>query len=117
MKVAKNKNVIRRQRRQSRIRAVVSGTTERPRLSVFKSNRYLYVQLIDDSKGTTLGNASTKGMKGKTMTLRAEELGKKIAEVAKTKKVSKVVFDRGGYLYTGKIKAIADGARSGGLEF
>ncbi len=95
-------------RRHKRIRSRVSGTLERPRLSVFKSQKYLYAQIIDDTKGHTL--AASKGVK-------AEEVGKDIAKKAITAKIKKVVFDRGGYLYIGKIKTIADSAREGGLEF
>lgn len=108
----------RKTRRQERIRAALAGTTERPRLTVFKSNTTVYAQLIDDSKGTTLASASTTAMKGKGKGLEhAAEVGKTIAKKAAEKNIKKVVFDRSGYIYTGKIKAIADGAREGGLEF
>lgn len=95
-------------RRHKRIRSRVSGTAERPRLSVFKSQQFLYAQLIDDTKGHTLASAKSK---------KAEEVGKDIAKKGIDAKIKKVVFDRGGYLYIGKIKAIADSARAGGLEF
>jgi large subunit ribosomal protein L18 len=96
------------ERRHKRIRAKISGTAEKPRLSVFKSNRYIYAQLIDDEKGATL--AATSGTDG-------TKVGTDLAKKALAANISKVVFDRGGYLYAGKIKAIADGARAGGLQF
>jgi large subunit ribosomal protein L18 len=95
-------------RRHKKIRATISGTAERPRLSIFRSNKFIYAQLIDDVKGHTLGQAS--GPEAKTV-------GVEIAKKAKTAKIEKVVFDRGGYLYTGQIKAVADAAREGGLVF
>jgi large subunit ribosomal protein L18 len=106
-------------RRKHRIRAVVSGTTERPRLSVSISNAHVTAQVIDDTKHVTLAYATTVGQKSVTgtMTERAEWVGKEIAKKAKLKKVSKVVFDRGGRLYHGRIKALADAARQAGLEF
>ncbi len=106
-----------RERRHRRVRSKVKGTAERPRLSVFKSNRDIYVQLINDESSKTLAAASSVEMKGKKMMEKAVAVGKMIAEVAKTKKISKVVFDRGGYVYTGKVKALADSARAGGLIF
>jgi large subunit ribosomal protein L18 len=96
------------ERRHKKIRSTLSGTAERPRLSVFKSHKYLYVQLIDDVKGHTLAQANSDD---------AKTIGVEIAKKAKALKIEKVVFDRGGYLYTGKIKAIADSAREGGLQF
>ncbi len=96
------------ERRHRRIRAKISGTAEAPRLSVFKSNRYVYAQLIDDTKGTTLAAASGND---------AKKVGAEIAKKGLAAKIEKVVFDRGGYLYAGKIQAIADGAREGGLKF
>lgn len=86
----------------------IIGTTDRPRLSVFRSNKMLYTQIIDDQKGHTL--VSEKGKEGK-------EIGLKLAEAAKKKKIKKIVFDKSGYMYHGKIKAIAEGAREGGLDF
>lgn len=103
-------------RRHARVRAEIKGTAERPRLAVFKSNRYVYAQLIDDTKGATLAAATSQGAKGTPME-KARGLGKAIAEAAKGKNISKVVFDRGGFSYNGSIKEIADGAREGGLEF
>ena len=104
-------------RRKARIRAKIHGTAERPRLAVFKSNRYLYVQIINDDKGTTLAAFTSKEAKGKTPAERAKEVGLGIAKKAQAAKVTHVVFDRGGYIYTGKVKAIADAAREGGLIF
>ena len=106
-----------RLRRRMRIRAKVSGTSERPRLSVFKSNKFVYAQLIDDMAGVTLASVSTKVVTGKTALQGAHDIGKEIAKKAIAKNVEKVVFDRGGYIYTGKIKAVAEGAREGGLKF
>ncbi len=107
---------ISRDRRRKRIRAKVSGTAERPRLSVYKSNTATYAQLIDDTAGVTLAAASSMGQKG-NKTTSAKVVGSEIAKLAKAKGVSKIVFDRGGFIYTGRIKALADGAREGGLEF
>lgn len=117
MKRVKNKKVLGRERRHKRIRAKVFGTSSRPRLSIFKSNRFLYAQLIDDDSGKTLAAANLTEVKGKKPIDKAVELGVKIAEKAGAKKISKVVFDRSGYVYTGRIKAFADGARKGGLVF
>ena len=106
-----------RQRRRGRVRAKLFGTSLRPRLSVFKSNRHILAQLIDDEKGKTLAAVFSKkaGLKG-TLT-GAKETGILIAKAAKEKKLKKAIFDRGGYSYTGVIKSLADGAREGGLEF
>lgn len=107
-------------RRKHRIRAVVSGTTERPRLSVSVSNKHIVAQIIDDTTQKTLAYASTVGNKSATtgtMTERATVIGTEIAKKAKAAKVTKVVFDRGGRLYHGRVKALADAARAGGLEF
>ena len=107
-----------RLRRKKRLRAKISGTTERPRLSVFKSLSNNYAQIVDDSKGITICSISDIKMKKKaTKTEKAKELGTEIAKIAKEKKIEKVVFDRNGYKYHGRIKAIADGAREGGLVF
>lgn len=107
-----------RKRRQTRIRAKIKGTAKRPRLSVFKSNRYLYAQLIDDEKAQTLVASSSKSVAGKkTMTEQAQFVGEDIAKSAKEKKIKEVVFDRSGYLYSGRIKILADTARSAGLKF
>lgn len=104
-------------RRHKKIRAKVFGTEEKPRLSVFKSNKFIYGQLIDDAKGVTLVSLSSMKVKGKNFTERSTETGKEIAKLALAKKIEKVVFDRGGFKYVGRVKAFADGARNGGLKF
>lgn len=103
---------------KKRIRARIFGTPERPRLSVFRSNEEIYAQVIDDLSGTTIVSASSlkSEVKGDKKTI-ATEVGKKLATVAKEKGIEKVVFDRNGYLYHGRVKALADGAREGGLQF
>lgn len=106
-----------RTRRHRRIRAKVSGTAERPRLAVFKSNSFIYAQLIDDTKGATLASASDMGLKGKTKTERAKLAGVALAKSAKDKGLATIVFDRGGFIYTGRVRAFAEGAREGGLVF
>jgi len=119
---------IKRQRRHKRTRAKISGTAERPRLCVFRSAKHIYAQLIDDNKGKTLASASDKEIskaknikkeakKTSTKISQASEVGKLIAKKATEKKIQKVVFDRGGYLYQGRVKALAEGAREGGLRF
>lgn len=108
---------IQRDRRRKRIRAKVFGTSEKPRLSLFKSNKYITAQLIDDTKGNTLASATSKNIKGKNVLEKAKAVGASIAEQAKSKKISSAVFDRGGYLYTGSVSAVADGAREAGLKF
>lgn len=99
-----------------RVRKKVNGTTERPRLNVYRSNKAIYCQIIDDLKGHTLAAANSVGLTG-TKTEQAAAVGKLIAEKAKSAGVESVVFDRGGYLYHGRVKALADGAREGGLQF
>ena len=123
MKTAKTKRV-RRQRAHQRIRRKVWGTADRPRLSVYKSTRYVYAQLIDDDRGHTLAQASSREepiagkAEGSGSTKSAARLvGEIIAERAKTNGVEKVVFDRGGYVYHGKVKELAEGARAKGLQF
>ena len=108
-----------RQRVHTRIRRRLAGTAERPRLNVYRSLNHIYVQVIDDANGVTLVFASTVAAKAKTggNVAAAKEIGKQIAERAKEKGISKVVFDRGGYLYHGRVKALADAAREGGLDF
>jgi large subunit ribosomal protein L18 len=111
-----------RLRKRLRIRQKISGTNERPRMSVFKSNRQIYVQLIDDIAGVTLAAASSrnKEIAGKTGLKKSEQaklVGKMIAEISIAKGISTVVFDRGGYLYHGRVKQLAEGAREGGLKF
>ena len=109
-----------RLRRHRRVRAKVHGSAERPRLVVFRSNRGIEAQLVDDDAGKTLASAShlalAKSFKG-DKTKQAEAVGKALAEAAKKAGVDTCVFDRGGYLYHGRVKALADGAREGGLEF
>jgi large subunit ribosomal protein L18 len=116
----KTKN-LKRQRRHRRVRAKVFGTSTRPRLNVFRSNKGMYIQLIDDTKGNTLVSAHSKEIKikqknkgGKTEI--AYQLGKLLAQKAKEKNITQAVFDRGGYKYHGRVKAVADGAREGGLK-
>lgn len=104
-------------RRHKKIRAKVSGTATKPRLSVSKSNTNLIAQLIDDKKGETIGYAWTKLEPGKTLKEKSISAGKKIAEQAKSHKIESVVFDRGGYVFTGNIKLLADAARDSGLKF
>lgn len=113
-----------RQRRQIRVRSKISGTPERPRLNVFRSANHIYAQVIDDSIGHTLVSASTMDKEarpefkdGINKTDEAKLVGKIVAERAKEKGITKVVFDRGGYLYHGRIKALADAAREAGLDF
>lgn len=103
--------------RHNRVRAKIAGTADRPRLSVFKSNKDIYVQLIDDIKGVTITASNSLKIKDKNLSEKAQTVGQEIAKLAKDKKISKVVFDRSGYLYTGLIKLLADSAREGGLEF
>ena len=117
MKIIQKKAVI-FSRRKARIRAKITGTAERPRLAVFKSHKYLFAQIIDDTKGHTLVSTdSRKVADAKTPIERAKAVGVEIAKKAKAAKITKVVFDRSGYLYIGKIKVVADAAREGGLEF
>jgi large subunit ribosomal protein L18 len=108
-----------RKRIHERIRAKMQGTAERPRLNVYRSLNHIYAQVIDDAKGATLVSASTAAAKSKTggNVAAAKEIGKLVAERAKEKGIKKVVFDRGGYLYHGRVKALADAAREAGLEF
>ena len=112
-----------RERRHKRVRATVVGSAERPRLNIFRSLTHIYVQVIDDATGTTLVSASTideelrPQMSGKKKSEQAKLVGQAVAARAKAKGLSLVVFDRGGYRYHGRVKAVADGAREGGLEF
>ena len=119
----RQRNVI-RQRVHTRIREKMSGTAERPRLNVYRSLNHIYTQLIDDANGVTIASASSRAKKSEEKEKKsggnvaaAVEVGKLIAERAKEKGITKIVFDRGGYLYHGRIKALADAAREGGLEF
>ena len=117
-----NKNEERKMRAE-RVRAKISGTTERPRLNVFRSLNQIYCQIIDDTKGITLAQSSTmdkaivKSIEGKTKQEAAFIVGQAVAKNAMKKGIKTVVFDRAGYQYTGRVKALADGARDAGLEF
>ena len=107
-----------RYRRHHKIRAKIIGSKKCPRLSVFRSNQHIYAQLIDDEEGKTLANISDLKLKKNIKKIKAaDEIGKLIAEKALEKKIKKVVFDRGGYKYHGRIKAVAEAARKGGLKF
>lgn len=117
-----NKQIVRqlkRARRRGRVRSKVSGAAECPRFSVFRSNRGMYLQLIDDASGKTLANAITKEIKAQKLnkTEMAAALGKLLAEKAIAKKIGKVVFDKGSYKFHGRVKAAAEGARAAGLKF
>ncbi len=113
--VSKMKNSV---RRANRVRTVVRGTTERPRLSVFVSNKHVSAQIINDATGVTLVSASTAGTKQTgTMTERAAWVGAEVAKKAKAKKIKAVAFDRGSKLYHGRVKALAEAARKEGLDF
>jgi large subunit ribosomal protein L18 len=109
-----------RHKRHERIRLTLTGTTDRPRLAVFRSARHIYAQVIDDSAGTTVAAASSleKDLRGTgTKTDEASGVGKRVAERARSAGVSQVVFDRAGYRYHGRVRAVADAAREAGLEF
>ena len=115
-----NKNTLRK-KRHLRVRNKVKGTAEAPRLNVYRSTTHIYAQVIDDTRGVTLASASTvekaleAELKGKNKVEQARVIGETIAKRAIEKGIKKVVFDRGGYLYTGRVKEVAEGARSGGL--
>ncbi|MFA5999712.1 MAG: 50S ribosomal protein L18 [Candidatus Paceibacterota bacterium] len=111
------KNTDKRIRLKAKIRAKISGSKERPRLSVFRSNKFIYAQVIDDTTGKTLAQASDVKITKGTKTERAKLVGKAIAEVCLKSKINKVVFDRNGFKYTGRMKLVADEARAGGLNF
>jgi large subunit ribosomal protein L18 len=112
------KNRERRERIKKGVRKKISGTTERPRLSVFRSNTGIYGQLIDDVKGVTIVSASSVELGKKTLNIEnSKSVGKKLAEKAVASGVESIVFDRNGYLYHGNVKAFAEGAREGGLKF
>ncbi len=122
--MAKNKSrADARVRRHKRVRSNISGTPERPRLSIFRSLSEIYAQIIDDKAGQTLASASTldhelrTNVDGLKKSDQARKIGQALAERAKAKGIKQVVFDRGGYRYIGRVKALADGAREGGLEF
>ncbi|MEM8886689.1 MAG: 50S ribosomal protein L18 [Bacteroidota bacterium] len=113
--------VRRRNRIRRRLRTRISGTAAKPRLSVFRSNKQIYAQLIDDESGVTLASCSSRekdlNLQAVSKTESSKEVGKKLAEIAKSKGIEAVVFDRGGYKYHGRVKALAEGAREGGLNF
>ena len=113
--------VARRNRIRKRLRAKVKGTSEMPRLAVFRSNQQIYAQVIDDRKGHTLASCSSRhkdlNLQALSRIEQSREVGKKLAEMAKANGVEQVVFDRGGYRYHGRVKALAEGAREGGLKF
>lgn len=121
--MAKKSNSIARARRHVRVRKNLAGTAERPRLNVFRSVSAIYAQVIDDQSGRTIASASTVDrelrdqVKGKKKSEQAKLIGQAVAERAKNKGIQAVVFDRGGYRYMGRVKALADGAREGGLQF
>ena len=104
-------------RLKKKIRAKILGTKERPRLSVFRSNKFIYAQVIDDMLGKTLAQANDVKMKKGAKTERAKEVGRMVADVCSKIKINKVVFDRNGFKYTGRIKLVADEARAAGLKF
>lgn len=123
---AKNSRTALRAKRHARVRSKVSGTAERPRLSVFRSNAFIYAQLVDDVAGRTLLSANDRELPQEAKKIEkdvqskvaaARSVGLVLAKMAQDKKIREVVFDRGGYLYTGRIKALAEGAREGGLIF
>ena len=113
------KKVVQRARIRRRIRGKVSGTAESPRLSVFRSNKFIYAQLIDDASGNTLAHASSResDIGGATRLEHSKAVGQQLAERAKAAGIGSAVFDRGGYRYHGNVRALAEGAREGGLKF
>ena len=114
----KNKiKIEKRVRRHKRIRSRIAGTSAVPRLAAFRSNGYMYAQLIDDDARRTLASCSSLEIKKGNKTDAAKEVGKKLAAKALEMRITKVVFDRGGYVYAGRVRALADGAREGGLTF
>ncbi|MCB9809101.1 50S ribosomal protein L18 [Candidatus Nomurabacteria bacterium] len=117
MSQATDNKIIQRLRRHARIRSRVAGTSERPRLAVFRSNKFIYAQLIDDTTGTTLAAANDVKSTTGTKIERAQAVGKNIAELAQKANITSVVFDRGGFIFTGRVQALADAAREAGLQF
>ena len=118
----KNNKIFRRNRIRQRIKKVVSGTSDYPRLSVFRSNKDIYCQLIDDVNGKTIVQSSSRDKSIADLKLKSNieisfNVGKSVAELAVKKGIDKIKFDRGGYLYHGRVKSLADGAREGGLKF
>jgi len=109
---------VNRLRRKARVRSQISWTAQRPRLSIFRSGTHIYAQLVDDASGKTLGSASDLKMTTKTTKSElAKQVGTDIAKIAKELKINEIVFDRGGFSYHGRVKALADAAREGGLKF
>jgi len=121
--MANKQRDIARTRRKERVRKKVVGTDQRPRVSVFKSNKHIYAQIISDDRGITLASVSTlsKDLVTKVENIKgveaAKQVGLELAKICKEKNISQVIFDRNGFLFHGRVKAIADGAREGGLEF
>lgn len=117
--MAKNTRLLNKKAKHERVRKKIKGTPERPRLTIFRSLKCIYAQIIDDTQGNTLVSASSlKGFSGsRDSILVAREVGKLVGKLATQKDIRKVVFDRSGYLYHGRVKALADGAREAGLEF
>jgi large subunit ribosomal protein L18 len=119
----KSENVRRRLRRAMSVRKKISGSAERPRLSVFRSSKHIYAQLVNDEAGETIASASTRSTDGRSKcdelkkTDAAEQIGRLLADAAKAKGIEKVVFDRGGWAFHGRVAALAKGARDGGLQF
>jgi large subunit ribosomal protein L18 len=115
------KKILRRNRIRRRLRVKIQGTAEKPRLAVYRSNKQIYAQIIDDEAGQTLASCSSQlkdlNLQPLSRTEQSKEVGKKLASIAKEKGIEKVVFDRGGYKYHGRVKALAEGAREGGLNF
>lgn len=106
-----------RERRHKRIRAKIRGTAARPRVAVFRSNRFVWAQCIDDDAGQTLVSVSTKGVKGKTPVERARAAGAALAALSREKGITRAAFDRSGFVFAGAVRALAEGAREGGLAF
>ncbi len=117
MEKKRNKKIARRIRVHRKIRTKVFGTKETPRLAVFRSNKFMYAQLIDDETHATILGVSDNKVKKGAKVMRAENVGAALAKEAKAKGITKIVFDRGGFSYTGRVKALADAARKGGLIF
>lgn len=118
--MSKDTRATTRKMKHTRVRKKIQGTPERPRLTVFRSLKYIYAQVIDDKSGNTLVSASSlvnTTSKSKDSVVAAKEVGQTLGSLAKAKNIQKVVFDRGGYIYHGRIKALAEGAREAGLEF
>lgn len=115
------KKILRRNRIRRRLRVKIKGTADKPRLAVFRSNKQIYAQIIDDVKGQTLASCSSQlkdlNLQPLSKTDQSKEVGKKLASIAKEKGIESVIFDRGGYKYHGRVKALAEGAREGGLNF